>query len=630
LVWKKTKENVQAMEQYIWIFKYHLNTLLTKVFPKKIKYRIKAEKYRNRLESAKFSQRDYPNWIRLYDTIDDRKRDAIKNEIKKMNEASPLPLISVVMPVYNPPLGVLIEALDSVTNQLYSNWELCVADDASPNSRVRKLLSQYAASDKRIKVCFRSENGHISIASNSALDMATGDFVALLDHDDVLAENALFEVAKAIRNNPEAKLFYSDEDKLDCNGNRCDPYFKPDWNPDLILSQNYFCHLGVYDRKTLNQIGGFRKGFEGSQDYDILLRCVDVVGHSAVCHIPKILYHWRRIQGSVACSGESKPYAFVVAIKAIKEYLARNGIIAEVSEVRPLAGLYRIRYDLPRVLPKVSIIIPTWDRVDLLRNCMTSILDKTDYPNYEILIVDNSNVEKLTLDYLNIASQGLNTRIIRDDRPFNYSKLNNDAVAVADGDVICLLNDDTEVITPEWLTEMTSHAVRPGIGAVGARLWYPNDTLQHGGVILGIGGVAGHIYHGITRYDPGYFCRAWLIQNFSVVNGGCLVIRKSIYNEVGGFNERLTVSFNDVDFCLRVRDAGYRNLWTPFAELRRIDFAMRDLDTTLEKKKREGAEYMREKYGEELFCDPAYNLNLSLVRPFCFAFPPRNNIEFFT
>ncbi|GHT00383.1 hypothetical protein AGMMS50276_26030 [Synergistales bacterium] len=568
----------------------------------------------------------YAEWIALYDTIDDEKRIAIKKAIKKMNSGSPLPLISVVMPVYNPPVHILREAIDSVMKQLYPYWELCIADDASPNPEIRDILSQYAAKDKRVKVHFRDENGHISEASNSALSLALGEFVALLDHDDVLPENALYEVARAIKENPVACLFYSDEDKLDFQSRRRDPYFKPDWNPDLFLSHNLFTHLGVYKRNLLLEIGGFRVGFEGAQDYDLVLRCIEVVGHSAVCHIPKILYHWRMTLESTAAGPDKKPYAIHAAVQAISESLEHQNIMATVTEFMPGRGLIRVKYKLPDVLPKVSIIILTRDKLEFLEKCINSIQSKTIYSNYEIIIVDNGSVEEETSEYLKNISQKPNVKVLRDDGLFNYSRLNNIAVDACNGEIVCLLNNDIEVITSDWLGEMVSHAVRPGIGAVGSRLWYPNDTLQHGGVMLGVVGVAIHIHHAITRDNPGYFGRAWLIQNFSAVTGACMMIKKSIYQELGGLDEKnLSVACNDVDFCIRVRDAGYRNLWTPFAELYHHESASRGYEITLEKQERfrKETEYMKKTHGDKLLKDPAYNPNLSLTDSFALAFPPR-------
>ncbi|PLR50097.1 hypothetical protein CYR52_11220 [Chimaeribacter arupi] len=580
------------------------------------------------IETPAQRRADYVEWVALYDTFDEAKRDQARQEIAAFARH---PVISVVMPTYNPPADLLSEAIESVMRQVYPHWELCIADDCSPNAEVQQVLKSYAARDPRIKICLREQNGHISAASNSALALASGEYIALLDHDDLLPENALFDVAKAALAHPDAAMFYSDEDKIDPEGVRCHPYFKPDWNPDLFLSQNMFSHLGVYKHSLIKEIGGFRLGVEGSQDYDLALRCIEVAGHQAVHHIPKVLYHWRIIPGSTAAGGGEKPYAFLAAMRVVKEHLERCNIRAEVDEAVEGMSMMRVKYALPDVLPLVSIIIPTRNGKQLVQQCIDSITEKTTYPNYEIILVDNGSDDADALAYFAALDQHDNITVLRDDRPFNYSALNNEAVNVARGELVCLLNNDIEVITPDWLDEMVSHAVRPEIGAVGARLWYPNDTLQHGGVILGMGGVAGHVHLGITRDNPGYFGRAWLVQNYSAVTAACLLIRKEIYTAVGGLEEEnLTVAFNDVDFCIRVRDAGYRNLWTPFAELYHHESATRGNDLApekIERFKREIA-YMEQTYQHALTCDPAFNPNFTLMNNhFALAFPPRTPTE---
>lgn len=564
----------------------------------------------------------YNDWIKQNDTHDIFKIGLMRHHILKMKHQ---PLISIVMPTYNTPDWALKAAIDSVRNQIYPYWELCIADDASTQLHVKEILMSYEQLDSRIKVKYRTENGHISLASNSALNLVTGEFIALLDHDDVLPINALYEVARAINANPEAKMFYSDEDKINEQGNRCDPYFKSDWNPDLFLAQNMFSHLGVYQTKLIHKVGGFRQGVEGSQDYDLALRCLEVVGHKAVHHIPKILYHWRMLPGSAAVAVDEKPYTTNAALKAIQEYLDRQKIKAIVDEVKPKLGYYRVKYALPEILPKVSIIIPTRDGKALVEQCIESILNKTTYTNYEILLIDNGSRDTEALAYFALLNEKPQIRVIRDDSPFNYSALNNNAVKESTGEIICLLNNDIEVITPDWLDEMVSHALRPEIGVVGARLWYPNDHLQHGGVVLGIYGIAGHVFHNLTRSEGGYFARAWLTQNYSAVTAACLVVRKSVYEQVNGLEEELTVAFNDVDFCIRVRDAGYRNLWTPFAELYHHESATRGSDQTPEKIERFHQEIslMMERHGENLERDPFYNPNLDLYKPFQLAAMPR-------
>ena len=567
---------------------------------------------------------DYAEWIRRYDTLTEESRAAIKARIDAFPNR---PLISVVMPVHNPEPDWLIEAVESVRRQIYPNWELCIADDASTDGRIRKILERYASDDERIKVVFREKNGHISAASNSALSLASGEWTALLDHDDLLAEQALFRVAEAANQDPDIRLMYSDEDKIDASGERFAPYFKCDWNVDLFYSQNMVSHLGVYHTGIMKDIGGFREGLEGSQDYDLALRFIERIEPAQIRHIPRVLYHWRVHDNSTAQAGDSKPYAMLAGQKALNEHFRRLGVRASVELLD--FGMYRVRYDLPEVPPLASIVILTRNRMDLLRPCVESILEKTTYPSYEILIVDNGSDDPEALRYLEGLRSDTRIRVIRDDRAFNFSALNNAAVRLARGEIVALLNNDVEVISPGWLSEMVSHALRPGVGAVGARLWYPDDTLQHGGVILGLGGVAGHAHLRLPRGGYGYFGRAELIQGFSAITAACLVIRKAIYDEVGGMNENeLRVAFNDVDLCLRLREKGYRSVWTPYAELYHHESASRGSEDSPEKKSRFAREgrYMKQRWGGRLLNDPAYSPNLSLELhrgTFSMAWPPR-------
>ncbi|MBU9313200.1 glycosyltransferase family 2 protein [Burkholderia multivorans] len=553
----------------------------------------------------------YARWIAQYDTIDDAKRATLRTAVARFARR---PLISIVVPTYNSDIALLHEMIESVRAQIYPHWELCIADDASTIEAVRTTLADYASRDARIKVVLRDRNGHIAEASNSALACASGEYVALLDHDDILPEHALYMVVKAINEHSGARLFYSDEDKLTPDGRRIAPYFKSDWNPELFLTQNLFSHLGVYETALVREVGGFRKGFEGSQDHDLALRCIEKAGHNAVHHIPHILYHWRVVPGSTAASGAEKPYALTAGIRAVEEHLQRIGVEATVSQAASDIGLIRVRYAMPAPAPLVSIVIPTRDGVELLRQCVESIFTRSTYPNFEIIIVDNGSVKPETLAYFDSLNTHPNVRVLRDDRPFNFSALNNAAVSQSHGEYICLLNNDIEVITPEWLEEMVSLAARPGNGAIGACLWYPNDTLQHGGVMLGLGGVAGHIHARLPRGAFGYFGRAVSTQNLSVVTAACLLIRRSIYDEVHGLDEELAVAFNDVDFCIRVRNAGYRNVWTPHAELYHHESATRGSDLAPEKARRFAREirFMEQRWGAALFNDPAYNPNLTL------------------
>lgn len=571
--------------------------------------------------SGSFDRNDYAEWIRRYDTLTGEGRDQMREGLDRMMKQ---PLISVVMPTYNPKPDWLIEAIESVRKQIYPHWELCIADDASTDQAVRPILERYAKEDPRIKVVFREQNGHISAASNSALELVTGEWVALLDHDDLLAEQALFWVADAINCNPDVRLIYSDEDKLDEVGKRCDPYFKCDWNADLFYSHNLITHLGVYRSDLLNAIGGFKVGLEGAQDYDLALRCIEYIEPKQIHHIPRVLYHWRVHAESTAQSADAKPYAMLAGERALNEHFQRQKINASAELI---GHGFRVHYDLPNNQPMVSLIIPTRNGLKLIRQCVESILKKTTYTNYEILIVDNGSDDPATLQYFKELESEARVRVLRDDRPFNYSALNNAAVKVARGELIGLINNDIEVISPEWLSEMVSIALQPKVGAVGAKLWYPNNTLQHGGVVLGIGGFAGHSHKHLPHRQYGYVGRASLIQSFSAVTAACLIIRKTIYEEVGGLNETdLQVAFNDVDFCLRVGEAGYRNVWTPEAELYHHESATRGYEDTPEKQARFAKEglYMKQRWSVLLLNDPAYSPNLTLdYEDFSLAWPPR-------
>jgi glycosyltransferase involved in cell wall biosynthesis len=571
----------------------------------------------------KTPSQDYAKWIAQFDTATPAARAGLRRELRLLRKH---PLISIILPVYNPDLRHLEAAIDSVRQQIYEHWELCLADDASTDPEVRPFLEKCAAPDSRIKLTFRDRNGHISACSNSALELATGEWCALLDHDDAFAENALAFVALEIESHPNAGLIYSDEDKIDEGGTRSNPFFKPDWNPELFLGQNYINHLGCYRADLLRQIGGFREGFEGSQDYDLALRCVERLRPEQVRHIPRLLYHWRMIGGSLAAIPDAKPYAKEAARRAIAEFGKRTGLQGTVVPCPENAESHRFIHALPQPAPMVSIIIPTRDRVELLKRCVESIRSRTEYAPLEIIIIDNGSVEPATLDFLRAIEQE-KVGVIFEGSPFNYSRLNNRAAADARGDVLVFLNNDTEIDDAGWLTEMTSHAARAEVGAVGARLWYPDGTLQHGGVILGLGGVAGHAFPHIPRGHPGYFNRAMLQQNCSAVTGACMAVRKTVFEELGGFDEEnLGVTFNDIDFCLRLTQRGYRVVWTPYANLIHHESASRGHQRTQEEQREfeRAVAYMQQTWGAQLLRDPFYNPNLSLNPPgFEIAFPPR-------
>jgi glycosyltransferase involved in cell wall biosynthesis/2-polyprenyl-3-methyl-5-hydroxy-6-metoxy-1,4-benzoquinol methylase len=554
---------------------------------------------------------DYSLWIRDVEPVGVPTLEMAE----AMNERPERPFISIVMPVFDVDEYWLRAAIDSVLAQSYENWELCIADDASTRPHVRRVLEEYVRRFKRIKVVYREENGHISNATNSALALAEGDYVGLMDHDDRLASYALYFVAQEIILNPDAEIIYSDEDKLNSEEVRFDHYFKPDFNPDLMRSHNMICHFGVYRRSLVEKVGGMRERYEGAQDYDLALRCLrEIDPRRQVRHIPWILYHWRAIPQSTASGGEAKSYAMDAALRAVRDDLEARGLRGEVTESKLIDGMIRVRYQLPEREPLVSIIIPTRNGGRLLRQCIDSINDRTDYKHIEFIVVDNQSDEAMTLEYLAELETKQGVKVLRYDQPFNFSAINNFAVKHAQGELLCFMNDDIEAIAPDWLGEMVSHGLRPEIGAVGARLWYPDERLQHGGVVLGLGGVAGHAMKYTTKENKGYMGRSVLIQNYTAVTAACMLLRREVFDAVDGFDsEHLAVAFNDVDLCIRIFQAGYYNLWTPYAELFHHESASRGPEDTPEKQLRftGEAEYMLDKYGPLLERDPAYNPNLT-------------------
>ena len=565
----------------------------------------------------------YEHWVRTYDTLAAERLQALRASALAM--ASP-PKISVLMPVYNTEKEWLVRAIESVRAQTYPHWELCIADDASTQPHVREILERERREEPRIRVVFREKNGHICAATNTALDMAIGDWAALFDHDDELAPHALHCVAREIAAHPQAELIYSDEDKIDEQGTRFSPHFKPDWNPDLLLGQNYISHLAVYRTATLRNLGGMRTGYEGSQDWDLALRVTERVDAAAIRHIPRILYHWRAGEKSTALHLGEKDYAGESARRAIAGRLERTGRLGRIFPA--IGGHWRIAQPLPERHPLVSIIVPTHNAAKLLRVCIASIIARTQYAPFEILLVNNRSDDPKALELFAEYAREDGVRVLDYEMPFNYSAINNFAARHARGEILCLLNNDVEVLGTGWLGELVSHAVRPEIGAVGARLYYPTMRLQHAGVITGIGGVAGHAFKNFPRDDPGTpQFRPHLAQNLSAVTAACLAVRRAVYFEAGGFDERkLPVAFNDVDFCLKVQALGYRNLYTPFAELLHHESASRGLEDTSEKVRRFQDEIaaMQERWGDQLFRDPAFNPNLSLdSEDFALAYPPR-------
>jgi GT2 family glycosyltransferase len=563
-------------------------------------------------------------WIPRYDRMRRRDVSAIRQATARLAYQ---PLLSVIMPVYNSDERWLRMAIGSVENQLYTNWELCIADDHSSDPRVAEVLREIQGREPRLKLHFREVNGHISAASNSALALASGEFVVLLDHDDVLPRHALAAVVHELNRRPDADIIYSDEDRLDETGLRYDPYFKPDWNPELFYSQNLISHLGVYRTAMVRQVGGFREGFEGSQDYEMALRVIEHTQPGRIRHIPLILYHWRAIPGSAALDVDQKSYATDAARLAVQAHFTRTGVQATVEPAPRAAYYHRIRYRLPAPRPHVTIIIPTKDRVDLLSRCLGSIVSRSTYGTFDIVIVDNGSTEPESHSYFDQVQHDSCVSLQRIDEPFNFSRLNNVAAARARGPLLCFLNNDTEVISADWLEEMVSHAVREGVGAVGAMLYYPNNTMQHAGVVLGLGGIASHAHRGQRRGMPGNYGRAALTQTMSAVTAACMVLRKTAFDAVGGFDETLAVAYNDVDLCLRLGVEGFRNVWTPFAELYHFESISRGDDLQGENRPRFLAESqaMRDRWQGLLTADPYYNPNLSLTRAdLWLAYPPRH------
>ncbi len=530
------------------------------------------------------------------------------NFSSRLPELAYTPLISIILPVYNPEIRWLQAAIESVKAQIYPHWELCIADDASPDLAVRRLLERYDRENENIRVVFRSENAHISAASNSALELASGEFIALLDHDDEIPAHALARVADHLNANPEAELIYSDEDKIDETGVRSQPHFKSGWNPDLLLGQNYISHLGVYRTSSVRAVGGFRKGFEGAQDWDLALRVSAAAKPEQIVHIPEVLYHWRSISGSTAKDIGEKSYAHEAARKALEAHFEATGVQATLEPVDRF--YWRPRYESP--LPKVAVVIPTRDRRELLEECVESIRSKTGFANYQLVIADNDSQEDSTRDYFS-SLQRDGADIVSVPGPFNFSRIANEAIKDRPEEVICLLNNDTTVINPDWLDELVMHATREEIGPVGAKLLYPHDHVQHAGIVLGIGGIGSEAFKFIHKTDDGYIHRAFLIGNYSAVTGACMVFKKAVWTKVGGFNQEDTPNaYSDVDFCLRCSEIGYRSLFTPFAQLYHNESASRGPDDSDEFAK--ATAYMRQRWGAVIENDPFYNPNLTLDR----------------
>ncbi len=575
-----------------------------------------------RHESRSGERRDYQTWITRFDTLTAADVAVFRAAIARFPRR---PLISILMPVYNTPAEWLIRAIESVLAQVYPDWQLCISDDASTAPHVRETLESYRMRDDRIRVFYRDGNGHISANTNSALTLASGEFVSLLDADDELRPHSLFWVASEILGHPEADIIYSDEDKLDDQGNRYDAHFKPDWNPALILSADYVEHLTTYRRSLVEQVGGFRAGFDGSQHHDLLLRCAALSAPERIRHIPRVLYHRRSAPGSTASA--ARPGAWEAGARSIKEHLSSRAGTSDVE--RALGRFYQVDYRISGELPKVSILMPTTGSLGLFDPCVRSLLAKTTYPNFELVIAISERDAAIgeRREYLQALKADSRVRVlVHAIEPFSFAAVNNWAARQSSGPVLCFLNDDVEIINPDWLERLVVRLQIDAVGAVGPMLYYPDGRIQHAGVVLGIGAVAGHVFCGLPRGSDGYFGRAGLEQDLSCVTGACLVTRRSVFEALEGFNEDLSIAFNDVDLCIRLRNAGWRIIWTPQVELIHHESATLGRYDSAERKTqfRREVKLMRDLWGAQLDNDPFYNPNLSLETDrFALAFPPR-------
>lgn len=543
-----------------------------------------------------FRQDEYLKWLEENEVIEPYEKQKYE------------PLISVLIPVYNIGEKYLSECIDSILNQSYQNFQICLVDDCSTNKETINTLKKYDKLDDRICVKFRKKNGHISTSTNDALKMAKGEFIALVDNDDTLSPDAFSEVIKVLNKDKKLDFIYSDEDKLDLKGVRRDPNFKPDFSPDTLLSMNYICHLSVIRKSLVEKVGGFEVGLEGAQDHDLFLKVTEKT--SKIHHIHKILYHWRMVEGSTSMTISNKDYATDKGKIAIENALKRSGING-IVEKDIETSYYRVRYTYDKE-PKISIIIPTRDYASTLKVCLDSVYEKTTYKNFEVIVANNNSVEKETFELFNeYKNKYKNFQVIDINTEFNYSNINNECVKKASGEYILLLNNDTEVITPNWLEIMVGYAMQKHIGAVGPKLLYPDYTVQHAGVILGLGGVASHAYIGSKRTDAGMYGRLKVPYNYSAVTAACLMVEKKKFNQVNGLEETLKVAYNDIDFNIKLLEKGYYNIFVPQVELIHFESKSRGLDTTSEKYKRflEESNYMYDKW--TLDYDRFYNSNFS-------------------
>jgi GT2 family glycosyltransferase len=530
-------------------------------------------------------------------------------------------VISIVVPLYQTPERFLREMIESVCAQTYGGWELCLADaspllaeqkDGEAATALTAIVREYQKKEPRIRYRILEKNAGISENTNEAMQMASGDFIGFLDHDDLLEPDALYEVMAQIDADEQVDVIYTDEDKINRAGTKhLIPNMKPDFNPDLLRSNNYICHFLVVRKTVIDQVGGFRKEFDGAQDHDFIFRCTETARR--IAHVPHVLYHWRIHSGSTSDNPDSKLYAFDAGKRAVEAHLARLGVDAAVEETTDL-GYYRVRYAL-KEHPMVSVIIPNKDEKESLQKCLKSILEKTEYDNYEILIVENNSTKDETFAYYKEIDGKNGIRVLYWDSAFNYSAINNFAAREAKGEYLLLLNNDTEVITKGWMKEMLSNCQRSEVGMVGAKLYFPDDTIQHAGVIIGLGGLADHAFVNMSRRRAGYMHRASIQMNLSAVTAACAMVKRSVYEEVGGLEEELTVAFNDVDLCLKIVTAGYRIVYDPYVELYHYESRSRGVDDEKNERHKNEVKYAQEKWKDFLNAgDPCYNRNLTLSK----------------
>lgn len=522
------------------------------------------------------------------------------------------PCFSIAVPLYQTKEKYLREMIESVQAQTYTNWEICLADGSGRKHSLQPVVEEYIAKDKRIKYCLLDSNEGIAGNTNEALKMANGDFVVLTDHDDLLSPEALYQCAKAVQKEPQTDVIYSDEDKVDMSGKKFfEPHFKSGYNIDLLCTMNYICHLFVVRKDVMERAGLFESCYDGAQDHDFILRCTEKAEH--IVHIPKVLYHWRCHAQSTSENPESKLYAFENGCKAVKAHYDRVGIPAEVEQ-GPFYGMYRTHY-LWKEQPLVSILIPNKDHAADLKKCMDSIEEKSTYRNFEFIIVENNSTEEETFAYYKEIEKRNNVRVLYYKEDFNYSRINNFGAKEANGEYVLLLNNDTEMIEPDSIKEMLDVCMRPDVGIVGAKLIFEDNTIQHAGVIIGFGGIAGHAFIGQDRDDNGYFSRIISVQDLSAVTAACLMVRRSVFDEVEGLNEEFKVAFNDIDFCLKVRKAGYLVVYNPYAQFYHYESKSRGQEDSADKVARFQQEIglFGERWGELLENgDPYYNPNLTL------------------